>query len=239
MTNPRAQDATRGNRLLSSLSAESLQRLQPEVMEARLGEVVSRVGPIASHVVFPDYGTMVSVIRTDQEGASVEVGVVGGEGAVPLHSALASIPTGSECMIQVPGPATRLRREAVQEAFASDEAFRNAAVLFMSVYVDQISQNAICNRLHPLEGRLAKWLLTSRQYTGKQSLSLTHDFMSHMLGVRRPGVTIAVNALALDGLIDHTRGAVVIIDHEGLELRACECHAVLRNGWKRMMSEPT
>ncbi|HYO79737.1 MAG TPA: Crp/Fnr family transcriptional regulator [Thermoanaerobaculia bacterium] len=237
MTNRRAQDAPRGNRLLGSLTAEALERLQPEVFETRLGEVIAEAGAVASHVLFPWRGTMISVIRTDQEGTSVEVGVVGGEGAAPLHSALASLPPGSECMIQVAGPITRLRREAVQEAFASDEAFRNAVVLFMSVYVDQISQNAICNRLHPLEGRLAKWLLTSRQYTGKETLSLTHDFMSHMLGVRRPGVTIAVNALALDGLIEHTRGAIIITDHEGLELRACECHVVLRAGWKRVMGE--
>ncbi|HEY0156282.1 MAG TPA: Crp/Fnr family transcriptional regulator [Thermoanaerobaculia bacterium] len=229
------QSRRSSNRLLATLSPEALDRLRPEVVVTRCGEVLQEGHVTPSHVLFPDLGTMVSVVRTDESGGTVEVAVVGGDGATPLQSALASLPTRSEAIAQVPGPMTRVRTEAVRQAFASEEAFRNAVLLYSSIYVDHVSQNAVCNRLHPLEGRLSKWLLVSRRFVGSDTLELTHDFLSHMLGVRRAGVTVAINELAKDGLIGHARGAITITDPEGLERRACECEQVVREGWERLM----
>jgi CRP-like cAMP-binding protein len=132
----------------------------------------------------------------------------------------------------VAGTITRVRADAVRETFASDAAFRQASLLYATHYLDQVSQNAVCNRLHGLEERLAKWLLVSSWYAASEILTLTHEFLSHMLGVRRSGVTVAVNTLTMDALIDHTRGAIAIMDHDGLQRRACECVSVLRRSWE-------
>jgi CRP-like cAMP-binding protein len=222
------------NRLLSVFSPEALDRLRPELIQMQLGETLQQGHTVPSHVLFPDLGVMLSVVRADESGGTVEVGIVGGDGGLPLHSALASLPARSDIVVQVAGAVTRIRAEAVRQAFATEEAFRNAALVYASVYLDQVSQNSLCNRLHALEVRLAKWLLISRDFTGTDTLTLTHDFLSHMLGVRRAGVTVALNALELDGLVRHTRGEIVITDREGLELRACECVVVLREGWERL-----
>lgn len=232
------QGGRSSNRLLATLSPEALERLRPEVLETHVGQVIQEGDTAAPYVFFPDQAVMVSVVRTDRDGSAVEVGIIGGVGAVPLQSAFASLPSRSELIVQVPGPITRIRAEAVRQAFASEEAFREEILVYLSIYLDQVSQNTLCNRLHSLEARLAKWLMLSRLYTGTEALTLTHEFLSHMLGVRRAGVTVAINELAMDGLIEHGRGTINIVDREGLERRACECQHVLREGWERMMSTP-
>ncbi|HYO79416.1 MAG TPA: Crp/Fnr family transcriptional regulator [Thermoanaerobaculia bacterium] len=224
-----------GNRLLATLSPDVLDRIAPEVIQTELGQILDPGDGVPSHVTFPHIGVIVSVVRADENGAAVEVALIGGTGATSIQSALASLPSRSQIIVQVAGPVTRVSAEAVRELFASDEAFRKAVLVYASVYIDQISQNSICNRLHQLEARLAKWLLAARRYAGTDTLTLTHEFLSHMLGVRRAGVTVGINELAMDGLIEHSRNTITIKDRAGLELRACECEGVLREGWERLM----
>lgn len=216
------------NRLLATLRPETLRRMLPDRFQTHLGQTIQEGNVTPTHVLFPDQGTMLSVVRADESGGTVEVAVIGGNGASSLQSALASLPTRSEIIVQTIGPVTRIEADRVREVFGTEESFRNAVLAYSNIYLEQVSQNALCNRLHGLEARLAKWLLLSSGLTGSDVLTLTHDFLSHMLGVRRPGVTVAVNALALDGLIGHSRAAIVIRDRAGLESRACECERVLR-----------
>ena len=224
------------NRILATLSADELQQLNPTTYTARLAEPL--FGPETRNsprVIFPHHGVMLSLVRTVEDGLTVEVGVVGAEGATPLHSVLATLSSSSECIAQIPGPITVISGDAVRRAFGIHERFRNAVLVCTSIYLDQVSQHSVCNRLHNIEQRLAKWLLVTRDRAAKDNLDLTQDFLAHMLGVHRPGVTIAMNALALDGSIAHARGSVVIRNVEMLEARACECRAILHEGWQHLM----
>lgn len=224
-----------GNHLLATLSPEDLHRLRPTTYEARLGAPLFGFDTSSPPVIFPHAGAMVSAMRTVADGLTVEVGVIGAEGVTPLDSVLAPFPARSECIVQIAGPITAVSLEAVRDAFATHARFREAVLAYTCVYLDQVSQHAVCNRLHSIEQRLAKWLLVTRDRAGKDDLDLTQEFLAHMLGVHRPGVTIAINALVLDGAIRHSRGNIVIQSVDLLEQRACECRAVLREGWQRLM----
>lgn len=230
-TTPDPADA---NRLLATLSPAALQRLEPRVVDAAAGHQLLEPDLMSPSVIFPHAGAMVSIMRTSEEGTAVEVGIVGSEGAVPLHSVLATLPVRSEAIVQISGSLTLTSAERVREAFMSEEKFREAVLVYASIYLDQVSQNAICNRLHSIEQRLAKWLLSTSDHAGTEKLELKQDFIAHMLGVRRPGVTIAINALSLDGLIEHGRGVIMIADRTRLEHRACECYRVLNEGWRAL-----
>jgi hypothetical protein len=157
------------------------------------------------------------------------------EGALPLHSVLATLPVRSEALVQIPGSSSVADAERVREAFVADEPFRQAVLVYASVYLDQVSQNAICNRLHSIEQRLAKWLLSTSDRARSNKLELKQEFVAHMLGVRRPGVTIAINALAAHGVIQHGRGVIIIADRQGLQGHACECYEVLSEGWAALV----
>ncbi|HUP64610.1 MAG TPA: helix-turn-helix domain-containing protein [Thermoanaerobaculia bacterium] len=107
--------------------------------------------------------------------------------------------------------------------FQKDTAFRDRVLAFTSSFLTQVTQNLVCNRLHHIEERLAKWLLVVQDRVDSDALHLTHDFLSHMLGIHRPGVSIAVAALERDGLVSHTRARITIRDRTLLEARSCEC----------------
>lgn len=220
-----------GNRLLATLSADTLAQLDARAVEAPVGKQLLEADVLSPNVMFPHVGTMASIMRTAEDGTTVEVGIVGPEGALPLHSVLATLPVRSEAVVQIAGTITLINAELVREAFLAHERFRDAVLVYASVYLDQVSQNAICNRLHSIEQRLAKWLLSTSDLASTQKLELKQEFVAHMLGVRRPGVTIAINALSLEGLIEHGRGVIVIVNRQGLEARSCECYAVIREGW--------
>ena len=170
-----------------------------------------------------------SLTRTTEEGTTVEVGIVGWEGVAAVQSLLLPQPTGCEAVVQISGGISRVGFDAIRGAMAESAAVRDLVLTFAGAFMAQVSQHATCNRVHTIEQRLAKWLLAVRDRTGTDELELTHDFLSHMLGVRRAGATIAAGALALDGLIQQNRGSVRIMDREGLKARACECYRVVRD----------
>ena len=176
-------------------------------------------------VFFPHSGALVSIIRSTESGAMVEVGVIGSEGMFNVHAVLTNLPPiGSEALVQGEGVFSRMTISRFRELFRSNEPFRDLLLEYTSIFLDQVTQNAVCNRLHPIEQRLAKWLLIVRERVGTDDLSLTHDFLAHMLGVHRPGVSIAVNALAQDDVIETRRNHIVVKNLEGLNARSCECH---------------
>jgi CRP-like cAMP-binding protein len=130
-------------------------------------------------------------------------------------------------LLETLAPSTMVSVSALREAADADTAVRGNLLEFVSLFLEQVTQNAVCNRLHLIERRLAKWLLIVRDRVGSDELQITHDFLSHMLGVHRPGVSIAVNDLAMDGIIENRRSRIVIRIPEGLVERSCECHAVI------------
>jgi len=223
--------------LLDTLPPDVRNGLRVQESEHRLSEVLIKADESPEFVFFPHTGALVSIIRSTESGSMVEVGVIGGEGVFNVHSLLTqSPPTGSEALVQGEGRFSQVKASRVRDLFRTNEPFRELLLEYTSIFLDQVTQNAVCNRLHPIEQRLAKWLLIVRERVGNDDLQLTHDFLAHMLGVHRPGVSIAVNALAQDSVIESRRNHIVVRDVVGLKAKSCECHAAI-NGRLSVFSQ--
>jgi CRP-like cAMP-binding protein len=148
-----------------------------------------------------------------------------------VHTVIAApASTGSDAIVQIDGRVSRVDAALLREQFQHEGAFRDLLLSYTSLFLHQVTQNLLCNRLHVIEQRLAKWLLIIRDRIDTDELHLTQDFLSHMLGVHRPGVSIAVNALEVDNVIGHSRNYIRIRDRAGLQARSCECYAPLHSG---------
>jgi CRP-like cAMP-binding protein len=227
----------RSNRILSAAPKEEYGRLFPrlEYVELRRGDVLHEMGVHMSHVYFPYSGT-ISVVVQMANGDQAEVGVVGREGMLGLPLVLGTDTAPLRAFTQVSGGAMRM----TAPDFAGEIARRGGLYWLLLRYAQaffvQTSQTAACNRLHPMEGRLAKWLLTTRDLAESDRLDLTHEFVSVMLGVRRAGVTQALGVLRSGGLIDHGRGHITIKNAEGLGRVSCECYEVVKAEYARLVA---
>jgi CRP-like cAMP-binding protein len=219
---------TTGNLILDTLSPELLASLNPREEFHPIGVVLITPVEIPEFVFFPHRGAVVSIVCTTLDGTMVESGIIGHEGMMHLQNVIAvPAPNGTEALVQIDGRFTRTDLAAVRALFRDNAQFREQLLPFANLFLDQVTQNLVCNRLHPIEQRLAKWLLTVRDRIDTDELHLTHEFLAHMLGIHRPGVSIAVSALELDGLIRHGRNLIALRDHEGLLERTCECYGAL------------
>lgn len=226
-----------GNKLLAALPPEILQQLAPELetVPIRVGEVVQPIGRPAEHVYFPHSG-MGSIVIHMKGGVNVEAATVGNEGMLGISYVLGDALATEETMIQLPGEALRLRIRVLRTEFDRDERLRILLLRYSQLLMGQIAQGSGCNRAHPIEGRCARWLLSTHDRVAGDQFPLTQEFMALMLGVRRAGVSVAQHALQQDGLIQYTRGQVTILDRAGLEAIACECYEVIRNRFDRFFA---
>jgi len=217
-----------GNLFLDGSSQETLDALGGETSSYAIAVVLSDADETPRFIYFPHGGAVASVLRNTERGGAVETGVVGSEGLVSVHSLIAApAPTRSETVVQGEGEFTRVASDVARRHFQTNLVFRDRVLAYTSSFLNQITQHAVCNRLHSIEQRLAKWLLAMSDRVLGDELHLTHEFLSHMLGIHRPGVSIAISALEMDGLIVHARNRVRIRDREGMLLRTCECYAVV------------
>lgn len=220
--------ATRGNVLLGAFSEGVRQWLEVHDEHHESHVRLISAGETPEWLYFPHRGTVISMTRSTTSGATVEVGIVGWEGLVTVQSLLSPGIARADAVVQIAGGATRARLKDVRELL-NDDSVRDILLAATGAFLAQVSQHAVCNRLHSIEQRLAKWLLGVRDRIDTDKIALTHDLLAHMLGIRRPGVTVAIGALALDGMIRHERNGLTILDRESLELRACECYSVIRD----------
>ena len=226
-----------GNLLLATLPSDVLGSLKPRAEEHKITDILIRPLDTPDAIFFPHFGAVVSIIRATESGDMVEAGVVGHEGMLNVHTVIAQpAPTGTEAIVQIDGTVSRVDAGVLRDHFQKDNAFRDLLLSFTSLFLHQVTQNLLCNRLHPIEQRLAKWLLIIRDRIDTEELHLTQDFLAHMLGVHRPGVSIAVTALENDALIAHSRNNIRIRDHAGLIARSCECYAPLHAGLERFVA---
>jgi CRP-like cAMP-binding protein len=142
--------------------------------------------------------------------------------------------TPNRAVIQGSGEALKLKAKALQYEFSRGGEFQHLLLRYTQALITQISQTAVCNRLHSIEQRLCRWLLMTRDRTRSDKLEMTQEFISHILGVRREGVTNTAGGLQQLGLISYARGHIRIVDRAGLETRACECYAVVREEYNRL-----
>ncbi|MDT5294803.1 MAG: hypothetical protein QOJ76_1683 [Acidobacteriota bacterium] len=225
-----------GNRVLNALSQAEYECLASNMEPVTLtrGEILYRPDEPVTHIFFPNRGT-VSVVSVFADGSSVEVGMVGNEGLFGISALLGSIASPLEALVQLPGDALRVRADLLKREFKKCGGLHDIVLRYTQAFIIQIAQATACNRVHHIEGRLARWLLMCQDRAMSNELALTHDFIATMLGIRRPGVTETAGALRAAGLIKYTRAHITIIDRAGLEAVSCECYPVMKQEFDRLL----
>lgn len=236
VSQPNAEPGFTGNRFLDSLSASTAARLLPQVerVEGPVGMVIAHPSSAIDHVYFPVSGVISSVLRM-QDGTDVEVALVGREGFYGVPVALGNEISAIESMVQIADPLWRMRSRDFVTCLRADGALHDRVLRYSLVTLETVSQFSACNRLHPINERCARWLLMAHDRVASNTINLTHEYLATMLGVRRPGVSLAAAALDQAGLITYHRGRIVVKDRTGLEAAACECYDVANGALERIM----
>lgn len=225
------------NKVLTALSPETYERvsehLEPITLEQ--GTVLHEMEERIDQVFFINNG-LISLLSLLSDGSTIEIGIVGREGLSDTSALLGSDVSPHQSLVQIQGDALRMRIDAFKEELRRGGEFQALLLRYASLLIAQISQVAVCNTLHTIEERLARWLLLSALKLESDNLPLTQEFISHMLGVRRAGVTVAARTLQTAGLIKYNRGAITILDHEGLESASCECYENSKEEFLRYMN---
>jgi CRP-like cAMP-binding protein len=232
----------RGNRLLEALPTRERERLNGmfEIEEWGMKERLMEPGQRIHNVYFP-LTAVVSLLTTMDEGEGVEIATVGNEGMVGVPVFLGAETLGTRDLVQIQVPGTVLRADAsafVREA-QDGSAFRGVVQLYVQAYLRQVSQQVACNGMHPVVERCARWILLTHDRVGVDEFPLTQEFLSQMLGVRRATVTVAAGSLQSARFVRFDRGRIRILDRAGLEESACECYAVIRNEFDRLLGPRT
>lgn len=217
------------NRLLEALPKNEFRRLLPDLQPSPLvfGKVIYEPGDLIRHVYFPMSG-IVSLLAAVEDRATLEVGIVGREGVVGLPVFMGVKTSGNHAVVQGAGEAMRMKASAFRRESENGGPLPRLLRRYTHSRLTQIAQGAACNRFHPIEARLARWLLMTRDRMGTGEFQLTQEFLSNMLGVRREGVNKAAGALQQQNLISYSRGTLTILNRTGLNAAACSCYALIK-----------
>jgi CRP-like cAMP-binding protein len=213
------------NRLLATLPSQSRQGLiaQCDVVDLEFGSVLREYGQRVECAYFPMAG-MVSLVSRLDDGARLEIGMVGNEGMLGTALVFGMETCTEDWVVQGVGSAWRIKASAFSRVLAGDAALRRTLNRYAFVLLSQLGQTAACTHFHGVESRLARWLLLTRDRAQSNSFFLTHEFLAYMLGARRAGVTHAASALRDRGLIRYSRGEVRVLNGAGLEKASCGCY---------------
>ena len=226
------------NHLLAALSEVSFQALQPslERVQLPLGMVVYESGGAQRYVYFPTT-SIVSLLYVLANGSSAEIAVTGREGLVGISLFMGGETTPSRAVVQSAGSGYRLRGEILRKEFESDSALQHLLLRYTQALITQMTQTAVCNRHHSVDQQLCRWLLLSLDRLPGDELVMTQELIANMLGVSREGVTEAAGKLQAEGLIRYSRGHITVLDRKQLEARVCECYAVVKTEYDRLLPE--
>ena len=224
------------NRLLAALPCEAWRAWssQVEPVEMPLGQILYEPGVRLGHVYFPTTA-IVSLLYVMEDGSSAEIAVVGNEGIVGISLFMGGESTPSRAVVQSAGAGFRLKAEVMLEAFERAGSVMHLLLRYTQALITQMSQTAVCNRHHSLDQQLCRWLLLSLDRLRGNDLVMTQELIANMLGVRREGVTEAAGHLQRAGLIQYRRGHITVLDRAGLERRTCECYAVVKKEYDRLL----
>ena len=225
-----------GNHLLASLSVRDFDRIRAHLDFVALSQHERLLRPDAAteYVYFPETG-MVSLILSLEDGSIVEVGLVGREGLVGVLAGLGASRISGEAIVQMAGSGWRMKTDRLREEIGTSAAMRQMLLRYVQALFAQITQSTACNSRHTLAQRLARWLLMANDCANTNEVNLTHEFLSMMLGVRRPGVTTALRTLRDAGIISGGHGHILIVDRPRLEAAACECYRTVREEYDRLL----
>lgn len=224
------------NRILAALPPDQLARIQPhlELVELPLRKVLIDPNRAIQDVYFVEEG-VVSILGVMQDGTAVETATIGYEGMVGIPVFLGAESMAAQAFAQVSGRAYRLRAELLLAELENGGELRRLLGRFTQALMTLVAQNSACNRVHTAEQRCARWLLLTADRAGRDTIDLTHLFLSQMLGVRRATVTEIAGGLQARGLIDYTRGRITLVDRAGLEATSCECYRVIQSEFDRLL----
>jgi len=224
------------NHLLSALPAEDFKRLLPSLQPVTfsLGDVVHESGAHLDDLYFPTT-SVVSLLYTMENGMTAEIGLVGNDGVVGIALFLGGDTVPNRAVVQIAGGALSIKARVLLEDFRQGGPFQRILLRYTQALITQVSQTAVCNRLHSVEQRLCRWLLLSQDRVKSDELSMTQEFISNMLGGRRESVTVAARRLQNAGLIRYIRGHIAILDRKGLEATVCECYQIVKDETDRLL----
>src|SRR5579862_2458887 len=226
------------NHLLAALPAMEFDRLLPhlELAPMALGQAIYESGGRLQHVYFPTT-SIVSLLYVLEDGASAEIAVVGNEGILGISLFMGGETTPSRAVVQSAGYSYRLSAQLLKQEFNRAGPVLHLLLRYTQALITQMAQTAVCNRHHSVEQQLCRWLLLSLDRLDTKELTMTQELIANMLGVRREGVTEAAGHLQRARLIRYSRGRISVLDRPGLEKEVCECYAVVKKEFDRLLSD--
>ena len=229
----------RANRLLSALPSAELERLLPKLEWVKMaqGQVLLDSGGPPSHAYFPTTG-LAALLYVTENGSTCEISVIGNEGMVGVSLFMGGGSTPGRAEVQSEGEGFRIPAHALKDEFEQSPELARLLLRFTQALITQMTQTAVCNRHHLLDQQLCRWLLLSLDRLPGNELRMTQELIASMLGVRREGVTEAAFNLQKAGLIRYGRGQISVLDRPGLEQRSCECYAVVKREYDRLLTWP-
>jgi CRP-like cAMP-binding protein len=228
------------NRLLAALPADEYRRLLPHLktVSLKFKQTLQKVDEDIRTIYFPG-GGVCSVVSVMEDGRTVEVATVGNEGMIGITAFLGDERPSGAAMVQVPEVDAQIMSVATfKKEVERRGPFRDVIARYFQAFVALVMQSSACNSLHPVEQRCARWLLMTHDRVGRDEFALTQEFLSVMLGVRRPTVTLVAGALQKAGLIDYGHKRIIVLNRKGLEAASCECHRVVKAHFDRLLTAP-
>ena len=224
------------NYLLRSLPTSEFQRVVPhlELVSLSLGKVMHESGSQMDYTYFPTTA-IISLLCIMENGSTAEIGIVGNDGLLGIELFMGGETATNRAVVQSAGQALRMKSRELKTEFTLGGPFQRLLLRYTQALIAQISQTAVCNRLHTVEQQLCRWLLLSHDRLTSDKIVMTHDLISNMLGVRREGVTLAAQKLVARKLIKSVRGPMTIIDRHGIENAVCECYKVVNDEYTRLL----
>ncbi|HSW16251.1 MAG TPA: Crp/Fnr family transcriptional regulator [Ramlibacter sp.] len=228
----------RDNWLLAALADVEWERwlAHLEPIDMPLGKVLYESGGKLSHVYFPTTA-IVSLLYVMESGASAEIAVVGNEGLVGISLFMGGESTSSQAVVQAAGHGFRLKASLLMQEFNRGGPVLHLLLRYTQALITQMAQTAVCNRHHELDQQMCRWLLLTLDRLSSSELVMTQELLSTILGVRRASVTDIAGQLQRDGLISYERGHISVLDRPGIERRACECYAVVKKEYDRLLPD--
>ena len=227
------------NKLLATLPTEDRQRVfsQLTMVPLTFRQVLYKQGEPVEHVYFPCGGAC-SLTKTMEDGRTAEVGTIGNEGMLGASVYFGDDQAQCDAIVQVDAKiGYKMTAIAFVDEMQRRAAFYNRVIRYQQALTIQVMQTTACNALHSAEQRCCRWLLMTRDRVGSDDLTLTHEFLAIMLGVRRSTVSIIVEGLQKAGLVDTRRGQITIVDRHGLEASSCECYAAVKANFARLLPD--
>ena len=224
------------NRLLAALTKKEYQKLLPELEEVPLtfGDILYEPGDSIRHVYFPN-DSIISLLSAVEDRALLEVGIVGNDGMAGLSVFMGVNKSRNRGLVQAAGTAMRMKSAALRKELSNGSSLHRLLHLYTHALLTQVSQSAACNRFHPANARLARWLLMTHDRIVGDEFRLTQEFLSNMVGVRREQVSLVASALQKKKFISYSRGQIKILDRAGLEAVSCKCYEAIKEEYDNFL----